>query len=152
MILDLKKTVSNIDETKVVAGEIFAILKSEKNFTVFFDGDLGAGKTFLIREVLKKFGINDDVTSPTFIIFNEYLTKKSNRRFAHFDFYRLEDPLEFFTRGCSDVAEDEDISTFVEWPEKISTKARETFSGTKFFVKIKRTEKKGERVVRFYQE
>jgi len=147
MNLTFEKTVSGTEETKKFAEEIFQILKSEKKFTVFFDGDLGAGKTFLVREVLKKFGITDDVTSPTFIIFNEYFSEKHNRRFAHFDFYRLEEEKEFFDRGLSDIADDQEVSSFIEWPEKISAETREVFSGTKFLVKIKRTEKKGEREI-----
>ncbi len=149
MIKILKEKVSNIEETKLISKKIFQILKTFKNFTVFFDGDLGAGKTFMIRELLRKFEIKDDVTSPTFITFNEYCSEKSNLKFVHFDFYRLENPKDFFTKGLADIAFEEDSFKFVEWREKISQEAQKTFSGTKFLVTISRTKTKEERLIEF---
>jgi tRNA threonylcarbamoyladenosine biosynthesis protein TsaE len=150
MITVFKKIISNIKETEIVAEEIFQTLKLETNFVVFFDGDLGAGKTFIISKLLKKFGVDDSVTSPTFVIFNEYFSEKLNRNFAHFDFYRLENSMEFFNRGFVDIAEDKKISSFIEWSDKIPTKAQGIFCGTKFLVKIKRMGKKGEREIEFF--
>ena len=51
-----------------------------------------------------------------------------------------------------DIADDLDVSSFVEWPEKISAKACEAFSGKKFLIKIERTEKKGEREIEFCEQ
>ena len=64
----------------------------------------------------------------------------------------MEEEGEFFNRGLADIADDLDVSSFVEWPEKISAKACEAFSGKKFLIKIERTEKKGEREIEFCEQ
>ena len=77
---------------------------------VAFRGEMGAGKTTLIREIAAQLGATDTVTSPTFAIVNQY-KGKGGRRIHHFDFYRINDVREeYFYSG--------DLC-LVEWPEKI---------------------------------
>lgn len=123
-------------------------LSKAENFSVFFEGGLGAGKTFLVREILFAAGIDTEVPSPTYTIVNEFNT--ANKKFAHFDFYRLNDPNDFFARGLSEIAEDDQVNSFVEWADKISETAQYGFSGKKFLVRIDHGGSIGQRRIRIY--
>ncbi len=123
-------------------------LSKSGNFSVFLEGGLGAGKTFLVREILFAAGIDTDVPSPTYTIVNEFDTV--NNKFAHFDFYRLSDPADFFARGLSEIAEDNHINKFIEWADKISETAQRGFSGDKFFISIDHGGEIDQRHIRVY--
>lgn len=131
----LQKNISHHEASLRFASELYQqYLAPEKTWTVFFEGGLGAGKTFLIREILRCAGVEKEIPSPTYVFLTEY--KREKQQFAHFDFYRLADPQEFFVRGFDEVAQDDSFQKLVEWPEKISPQARQTFSGTHFTIKI----------------
>ncbi|NJP03669.1 tRNA (adenosine(37)-N6)-threonylcarbamoyltransferase complex ATPase subunit type 1 TsaE [Candidatus Gracilibacteria bacterium] len=126
-------------------------MKNEENFTLFLEGGLGAGKTFLVRELLKHFGIEGEVTSPTYTFVNEYqkdIDHAKTSEWHHFDFYRMEHADEFFARGFDEIAEDKRVAKFVEWGEKLPAHVRNSFSGTHYVVKIKHTESVGMRQVK----
>ncbi len=110
-------------------------LKDTSNFTIFFEGGLGAGKSHLTREMLKHLGIDQTIPSPTYTLVNEYTCPKQ-KQYAHFDLYRLEEPKDFFARGLIETAEDPEISCFIEWPERLSPESKRAFSGTHFIIKI----------------
>jgi len=82
-----------------------------------FYGQMGAGKTTLIREILLELGVKDHIQSPTFSLVNEYQDKESQSIF-HFDFYRIEDEEEAYDMGVEDYFYS-DNRCLVEWPEKI---------------------------------
>ena len=84
---------------------------------VAFRGEMGAGKTTLIREIAAELGATDTVTSPTFAIVNQY-KGDGNRRIHHFDFYRIDDLREAFDFGYEEYFYSGDLC-LVEWPEKI---------------------------------
>lgn len=127
--------VSNEIESQKFAQEfVNDFLRKESNFTIFFEGGLGAGKTFLTREMLYHLEIEQEIPSPTYTLVNEYECPEK-RRFAHFDFYRLEKE-DFFDRGLHEIAEDGSVSAFVEWPEKLPEVGKESFSGKKFTIQI----------------
>ena len=84
---------------------------------VAFRGEMGAGKTTLIREIAAQLGATDTVTSPTFAIVNQY-KGKGNRRIHHFDFYRINDIREAYDFGYEEYFFSGDLC-LVEWPEKI---------------------------------
>lgn len=150
MKLILEEKTSSPETSKILAHKLWKdFLSKEKNFSAFFEGGLGAGKTFLIREILFAAGIDTEVPSPTYTIVNEFNTENTN--FAHFDFYRLNDPNDFFTRGLSEIAEDNHINTFVEWADKISQTAQYGFSGQKFLIRINHGGSIGQRRIRVYQ-
>ena len=95
-----------------------AIIKALGRRTVVaFRGEMGAGKTTLIREIAAQLGATDTVTSPTFAIVNQY-KGQGNRRIYHFDFYRIEDLREAFDFGYEEYFYSGDLC-LVEWPEKI---------------------------------
>ena len=82
---------------------------------VVLTGELGSGKTKFVQGVLKHFNMEDEISSPTFTIVNEYTSDKTN--VYHFDVYRLEDSDEFYAMGG-----DEYFSKgicLIEWGEMI---------------------------------
>lgn len=80
-------------------------------------GEMGAGKTTLVREIAALAGSDDCVTSPTFALVNQY-RGTNGRTIYHFDFYRIEDPREAFDFGYEEYFYSGDLC-LVEWPEKI---------------------------------
>tara|TARA_Y100000589_G_scaffold246893_1_gene234728 strand:+ start:42618 stop:43055 length:438 start_codon:yes stop_codon:yes gene_type:complete len=82
-----------------------------------FYGEMGAGKTTLIKNFCVKAGVFDNVTSPTFSLVNEYLTK-NDETIYHFDFYRIEDEEEAIHIGFDEYLYSGNIC-LIEWPEKI---------------------------------
>ena len=109
MSLLSKQKVFSEDDTIALAYKFSNELKPGD--VVILNGNLGAGKTFFIRQALKNLGI-DNVSSPTFAIVNEY---KGKFKIYHFDFYRLNDSAELFDIGFNDYLNDGDSVTFIEW-------------------------------------
>ncbi|MCB0401355.1 MAG: tRNA (adenosine(37)-N6)-threonylcarbamoyltransferase complex ATPase subunit type 1 TsaE [Flavobacteriales bacterium] len=87
------------------------------NKMVLFYGEMGAGKTTLIKALCQALGVDDTTSSPTFSIVNEYLGN-SGERIYHFDFYRIDDEEEVMDLGYEDYFYSGDYC-FIEWPEKI---------------------------------
>lgn len=91
-----------------------------KNCRVFaFYGSLGAGKTTIVRALLRDFGVTSPITSPTFTYLNCY-KNNSGLKFYHFDLYRLSSEKEFFDSGFYEYISDKEAIVFIEWPEIIS--------------------------------
>jgi len=104
-----KQKVSSEDETTALAYNFSDELMPGD--VIILNGNLGAGKTFFIRQALKNLGI-DNVSSPTFAIVNEY---KGKFKIYHFDFYRLTGPAELYDIGFNDYLNDDEAVTFIEW-------------------------------------
>jgi tRNA threonylcarbamoyladenosine biosynthesis protein TsaE len=83
-----------------------------------FHGEMGAGKTTLIKMIGKVLGVNDSITSPTFSIVNEYQITDQKKVF-HFDFYRIKNEDEAYDIGVEEYFYSGHYC-FVEWPEKIA--------------------------------
>ncbi len=98
-------------DTKDIAIEFSKLLND--GMVILLNGDLGAGKTFFVKRILEQFDIQN-VNSPTFSIVNEYAGKK---KFYHFDFYRINNPVELIDIGIEDYFNDEDAISFVEWAD-----------------------------------
>lgn len=82
-------------ETKKLARAIAA--KANKNTVIVLSGELGAGKTKFTEGFLSYFGLENEISSPTFTIVNEYKNEKAT--IYHFDVYRLSDVDEFYAIG-----------------------------------------------------
>jgi len=94
------------------------LLESVPKRILAFYGAMGAGKTTLIKALVKELDGQDDTSSPTFGIVNEYHTKQDSLLAYHFDFYRLNTINEALDMGIEDYF-DVDVWQFIEWPEKI---------------------------------
>ena len=84
---------------------------------VAFWGEMGAGKTTLIRALCDRLGVTDTVTSPTFALVNEYHTEMGEPIY-HFDFYRINRIEEVFDFGYEEYFYSGNLC-LIEWPEKI---------------------------------
>ena len=109
MKFPFSKKIFSVEETSSLADDFVKILAPGD--VVILNGNLGAGKTFFVKQILKKFNI-DFVNSPTFAIVNEYYGKYI---FYHFDFYRINREVELFDIGINDYLNNVDAITFIEW-------------------------------------
>ncbi len=107
-------TATTLTDLPAIAQQIIAYAGSNRIF--IFYGDMGAGKTTLIKELCACLGVTENVSSPTFSIVNEYAAPGS--KVYHFDFYRLKSQTEAFDMGYEEYFYSGDYC-FVEWPEKI---------------------------------
>ena len=83
---------------------------SEKKSNIFtFEGEIGVGKTTLIKKILKNLKVKDLVKSPTFSIVNEYLTS-DNKIIYHFDFFRLKNKIEVLDMGFEEYLDSSNFS------------------------------------------
>lgn len=83
-----------------------------------FQGQMGAGKTTLIKALANHLGVEDEVSSPTFGIVNEY-SGRSGQNIYHFDFYRMDDPSEALDIGIEEYFYSGSYC-WIEWAEKIA--------------------------------
>ncbi len=111
----MKFVAKNLQDTISFAEKIASTLK--RGDIVLLRGDLGAGKTTLVKYVVASLGGVDLVTSPTFTLLNEY---KAKLPVYHFDMYRLKDGKEAIEAGLDEILRNNDGVCFVEWPEKVS--------------------------------
>ncbi len=108
-------SIRSLEELNEVADRFLAYVGNRKIFALY--GPMGVGKTTFVKAVCRCLGVEDDVSSPTFAIVNEYVTGDGDSLY-HFDFYRvnsIEEAMDFgyeeyFYGGCR---------CFIEWPEKI---------------------------------
>jgi len=95
------------------------LLQAGRNFNVWvLQGEMGSGKTTLVKALVKQLGLADLVTSPTFSIVNEY--SRGDRRVYHFDFYRLKRDTEALDLGFEEYLSSGNLC-LIEWAEKVST-------------------------------
>ena len=88
--------VENVEHLNSIAKQILDYTSTHKKFA--FYGDIGVGKTTLIKALSLQLGFTDTVSSPTFSIVNEYQVDR-NIKIYHFDFYRIEDEKEAYDMG-----------------------------------------------------
>ena len=93
------------------------IINLSKNKVLLFYGEMGVGKTTLIKEVVKHLGVLDTVSSPTFSLVNEYHSN-SGEIIYHFDFYRIEQEEEALDMGIEEYFYSNNWC-LVEWPNKV---------------------------------
>lgn len=84
---------------------------------ISLEGDLGAGKTALVKGLATGLGVSDTVTSPTFTIVNTY--EGAGVRLHHFDVYRIDDPDELYNIGWDEYFNPDDVCV-VEWGDRVS--------------------------------
>ncbi|MFH6991294.1 tRNA (adenosine(37)-N6)-threonylcarbamoyltransferase complex ATPase subunit type 1 TsaE [Flavobacterium sp. FlaQc-48] len=107
--------VFSLDQIQEAAAQILA---SNPKKIILFNGEMGVGKTTLIKQLCKSLGVQDATSSPTFSLVNEYYTS-DNQIVYHFDFYRLNKETEALDMGVDDYLYSGNWC-FIEWSEKIA--------------------------------
>ena len=126
----MKIDISNLKQTESLGKQIGEFLVNFNGLAIFYlDGNLGTGKTTLVREILKAMGWQGAVKSPTFSILEEY--QIANKDVFHFDLYRLDSQNDFEMLGIEINANSRGIF-FIEWSHKIT---KFNF-GEEFFLKL----------------
>lgn len=103
-----------LSQLNAIAKEVIAVAKHK---ILLFYGEMGVGKTTLIKEICKELGINDVTHSPTFSLVNEYQTI-NNEIIYHFDFYRIKDEEEAYDIGIEDYLYNNNWC-LIEWAENV---------------------------------
>lgn len=106
-----------LDELDAVAHRLLAEGRTQSVW--LFEGEMGAGKTTLIKALCRALGVVSMVQSPTFSIVNEYTTHEGHSVY-HFDCYRLRNEAEALDIGLEEYMDSGDYC-FVEWPERIAS-------------------------------
>ncbi|PWA04712.1 tRNA (adenosine(37)-N6)-threonylcarbamoyltransferase complex ATPase subunit type 1 TsaE [Flavobacterium psychrotolerans] len=104
----------SLEQINAVAEQILA--QKLKNVILFY-GEMGAGKTTLIKNLAKSLGVKSPTNSPTFSLVNEYQTAE-NKLLYHFDMYRIKSENEAYDIGMEEYLYSGNWC-FIEWPEKI---------------------------------
>ena len=104
----------SLEELADVAEEL---VKAVPNKILLFHGEMGVGKTTLIKQLCKTLGVDDVTHSPTFSLVNEYHTN-TNAIVYHFDFYRIENEEEAYDMGVEDYLYSNHWC-LIEWPENV---------------------------------
>ena len=110
MCLEINYTLNDVDK---VAKQLINNVTTK---TLLFYGDMGVGKTTLIKSIVANLGSLDKVTSPTFSIVNEY--QAENDLIYHFDFYRIDNIEEAYNLGIEDYLYSNNWC-IIEWPERL---------------------------------
>ena len=109
---------SSLDETKQLAEKLASFLTEENNYpiSIHLSGDLGTGKTTLVKEVLNYLGIENFINSPTFTLIEPY--EINDLKIFHIDLYRVEKISELSVIGLEEYLQEANSINFIEWPEK----------------------------------
>ncbi|GAB4016162.1 tRNA (adenosine(37)-N6)-threonylcarbamoyltransferase complex ATPase subunit type 1 TsaE [Spirosoma migulaei] len=107
--------IDHLDELDTVAHQLLA--EGRQRPVWLLDGEMGAGKTTLIKALCRALGVVSTVQSPTFSIVNEYTTHEGHSVY-HFDCYRLRNEAEALDIGIEEYFASGDYC-FIEWPERI---------------------------------
>ena len=109
---------SSLDETKQLAEKLASFLTEENNYpiSIHLSGDLGTGKTTLVKEVLNYLGIENFINSPTFTLIEPY--EINDLKIFHIDLYRVEKITELSAIGLEEYLQEANSINFIEWPER----------------------------------
>jgi tRNA threonylcarbamoyladenosine biosynthesis protein TsaE len=111
------------DETIALGRQLAPMIRDAR--IVLLRGDLGAGKTTLVKGIAEAFeaAAQEDVTSPTFTLVHEY--RGPERTLYHIDLYRIDTERELYTLGLDDLIAEEGNILLIEWGEKFERMNRE---------------------------
>lgn len=114
-VSEIKLNAFTLADLPQIAEQLLSVIGNHK--IIAFHGEMGAGKTTLIKQLCKTLKVVDTIQSPTFSIVNEYLTE-DNQQVYHFDFYRIKEEEEALDFGVEEYFYSGNYC-FIEWPEKI---------------------------------
>jgi tRNA threonylcarbamoyladenosine biosynthesis protein TsaE len=134
----------NSKETRRVAASFASGLKGGE--AVVLSGELGAGKTEFVKGMAKKLGVRDRISSPSFILMNQYNAYRRNskiKKMAHIDCYRISSADDTLDLGLDEILADDKTVAVIEWGEKI----KKILPKEKISVSIKYLEKENHREI-----
>lgn len=111
----VKIELNSLDQLETAANQFIDLIGNNNVFA--FHGEMGAGKTTFIKKVCRLLGVEENITSPTFAIVNEYFTT-SDQSIYHFDCYRLKNTKEAYDIGAEEYFYSGNLC-LIEWPERI---------------------------------
>ncbi len=120
-----KKTLKEKDLIFLSENILNKLYESGRN-CVFLTGNLGAGKTTLVKNIARKLGIKKTVNSPTFVIMKEYFIKNENfpwEKLIHIDAYRLVAQSDIKVFNLEDLLQNKNYIVFIEWPDRFELKS-----------------------------
>jgi len=120
----ISRTVHSLQELQLCIPDFAAAIRNHR--LILFKGELGSGKTTLIRHLCSYWGVEDPVSSPTFSIVQIYKTH-SDETINHIDLYRLKDIDEAMSIGIEEYLEPLDGHTLIEWPGIIELMLPESY-------------------------
>lgn len=109
-------TIRDIEDLPRAATQLIEAIGERR--IVALRGKMGAGKTTLVAEMMRQLKMDDEASSPTFAIANEYHSSETGQTVYHFDFYRLESSAEAFDIGIEDYWDSGNLC-LMEWTENI---------------------------------
>ncbi|MDE5996721.1 MAG: tRNA (adenosine(37)-N6)-threonylcarbamoyltransferase complex ATPase subunit type 1 TsaE [Muribaculaceae bacterium] len=133
-------TIRDIEDLPQAAAELLEEIGERR--IVALRGKMGAGKTTLVAEMMRQLKMDDEASSPTFAIANEYHSSETGQTVYHFDFYRLDSSAEAFDIGIEDYWDSGNLC-LMEWTENIE----DILPDDTLFVDIEEQED-GSRVIR----
>ena len=113
----------SLNEIQKVADKVTKEVNSD---IILISGEVGAGETTLIKEMLKTLKVNDNVNSPTFSIINEYLNEDNNIIY-HIDLYRIKNIDELHSIGFFEYLESDNLC-FIEWGDIIEKHIKDRYN------------------------
>lgn len=119
----MERELTSIEDLNAEAAALTERLKPKETGAtlVTLSGELGAGKTSFTQALARAYGVEEHVTSPTFVLEKVYaLPKGPFERLAHIDAYRLNGGAELAPLGFHDLVQDPDTLIVLEWPEKVA--------------------------------
>ena len=133
--------IKSLGELDDLAGKILDNLHIN---VLALSGDIGVGKTTFTQLLLKRLGVIEKVTSPTFVILKKYdIDFKNYKKVWHMDCYRLEDVKELEVLDFQEIIKDKEALIIIEWAEKI----KEAIPADAFWMRFSHGEREGERII-----
>lgn len=133
--------IKNLEELDNLAGKVLENLPGN---VLALSGDLGVGKTTFTQLLLKRLGVIEKVTSPTFVILKKYdIDFGKYKKVWHMDCYRLDNTKELEVLGFKEIVNDSKALVIIEWAEKI----KEALPQNVFWMNFKHGENEGERII-----
>lgn len=121
--MEKKHTSKSLEETVALASEIVSKALSEESsgaVIVSFSGDLGTGKTTCTKSVAKLLGVQDVITSPTFLVLKQYSVEHPDfDTFVHIDAYKVQNETEILPLRLGEIFSNQKAFVVIEWPENL---------------------------------
>lgn len=131
---EIKSLTASLDKLELVCKKLQSLIEKNTHSIIILKGDIGAGKTTLVKAYVESLGISSHVTSPTFVLQHCY-----DGKIYHYDCYNR-DLSDLLALGLLDLLEEDGLH-FIEWGEGLFRELKEAYSNV-YLIDIKRDDKK----------